>query len=78
MKKYIVFMQDEYNNLYWIGKFRKLSNAIPKINKWLEPYEVQIEELKEYPSTFGMCFDTKIETKNEEIVMIRGFILEEE
>lgn len=77
-KRYIVFMQDEYNNLYWIGEYKNLSDAIPNINEWLEIYNVSIDELTEYPSTFNMCFDKEIETPNEEIVMVRGFILEEE
>jgi hypothetical protein len=71
-------MQDEWNNLYWVGEFTNLSDAIPDINEWLEIYKVSINELNEYPSTFGMCFDTEIETPNEETVMVRGFILEEE
>ena len=77
-KRYIVFMQDEYNNLYWIGEYKNLSSAIPDINEWLKIYNVSIDELTEYPSTFNMCFDKEIETPNEEIVMVRGFILEEE
>lgn len=77
-KRYIVIMQDEWNNLYWVGEFTNLSDAIPDINEWLEIYKVSINELNEYPSTFGMCFDTEIETPNEETVMVRGFILEEE
>lgn len=76
MKKYLVFIQDEWNNLYWIGEFKKLEDALPDINEWLEGYDVSINELKEYVSTFGMCFDREVETPNEEIVMVRGFILE--
>lgn len=77
-KRYIVIIQDEWNNLYYIGEFTNLSDAIPDINEWLETYNVSIDELTEYASTFGMCFDKEIETPDEETVMVRGFILEEE
>ena len=75
IKKYEVIIQDEWNNLYQIGFYDKLEDAIPEINEFLSVYEVEITELKEYPSTFGMCFDTEIETKDENTVMIRGFVL---
>lgn len=76
--KFLVFTQDEYNNNYYIGVFNELKNAIPKINEWLEVYEVQITELTRYPSTFGYCFDKEIITPNEEYVYVRGFILDDE
>ncbi len=74
-KKYIVFMQDEWNNLYLMGFYDKLKDAIPDINDWLKLYNVEIDELEEYPSTLGYAFDKEIETEEGEFVMVRGFIL---
>lgn len=68
-------MQDEWNNLYLIGFYDNLSDAIPEINDWLEIYDVKIDELEEYASTFGYAFDKEIETKDETVLMVRGFIL---
>ena len=76
IKKYEVIIQDEWNNLYQIGFYDRLEDAIPEINEFLSVYEVEITELIEYPSTFGMCFDTEIETKDENTIMIRGFVLD--
>lgn len=75
-KKYLVFTQDEWNNLYYMGTYDDLKDAIPDVNNWLSVYDIQINELEEYPSTFGMCFDKEIETKDEQFLMVRGFILE--
>ena len=81
-KRYIIFLQDIWNNLYWIGEYKSLSDAIPDINNELSGYGVSIDELQEYPSTFNMCFDTEIMTGEDEdsgeSIMIRGFILEED
>lgn len=74
-KKYIVFMQDEWNNLWLMDFYDDLKDAIPDINSWLEVYNVKIDELEEYPSTFGYSFDKEIETPDENILMVRGFIL---
>lgn len=76
--KYIVFTQDEYNNLYFRGIYNDLKNAIPDINDWLDIYNVKIKELNEYPSTFGMCFDKEIEVDESYFVYVRGFILTDE
>lgn len=76
MKKYQVIFQDEYNNLYEVGFYDKLEDSINDINDYLEPYEERIEELEEYVSTFGMAFDREIYTKQDLLVMIRGFIHE--
>lgn len=76
VKKYLVITQDEWNNLYFMGFFDDLKDAIPEVNDWLSIYDVSIDELKEYPSTLGMCFDKEIETPDENVVMVRGFILE--
>ena len=73
--KYLVFVQDEFDNNYYIGVYNKLRNAIPTINKWLEQYDTKIEELNAYDSTFDKCFDKMIETPNNEFIMVRGFIL---
>ena len=75
LKKYEVFIQDEWNNIYLVGFYDNLEDAIPEVNEFLETYNMKIDELKEYPSTFGSCFDKEVETPNGEIVMIRGFIL---
>lgn len=74
-KKYIVFTQDEWNNLYLMGFYDDLKDAIPEVNDWLKIYDVEIDELEEYPSTFGYTFDKEIETKDENFVMVRRFIL---
>lgn len=73
--RYIVFIQDEWNNLWWMGEYCSLKDALPEINNFLEVYDIKIEELLEYSSTFGSTFDTEIETSDGEIIMIRGFIL---
>lgn len=78
MKKYQVFIQDEWNNLWLMGFYNKLNDSIQDINDFLEPYDTKIDELKEYSSTFGSCFDTEVETKTGEFVTIRGFIFDGE
>lgn len=78
MKKYQVIIQDEWNNLYHIGFYDNLSDAIPDVNDWLQSYEASIDELTEYPSTFNMCFDKEIEVYGgESVIYIRGFIFDE-
>lgn len=76
-KKYIVFTQDEWNNNYLMGFYDDLDDAIPDINGWLEIYNLKLEkgDLVEYPSTFGTVFDKELETEDETVLMIRGFIL---
>lgn len=73
-KRYLVIMQDEWNNLYYMGEYKELIDALPDINDFLEAYDIKLDELNEYPSTFGMCFDKDIET-NSGFVMVRGFVL---
>jgi hypothetical protein len=79
MKKYLVILQDVvWNNLYYIGNFDTLEEAIPEINNNL-PEELHITELNEYASTFGMAFDKEIHNEDDEdsdYYMVRGFILE--
>ena len=76
-KKYIVFTQDEWNNNYLMGFYDDLDDAIPDINDWLEIYNLKLEkgDLAEYLSTFGTVFDKELETEDETVLMVRGFIL---
>lgn len=80
MKIYEIIMQDESNNLYLLGFYRDLKDAVEDINEWLSTYDFELEDddLKEYPSTFNMCFDLDLGNFSEELcgVYIRGFILE--
>ena len=69
----MVIMQDEWSNLYYLGEYIELKDALPDINSFLDIYGVSLEDLKEYPSTYGMCFDTEIEIDGG-VVMVRGFI----
>ena len=82
---YEVMMQDEYNNLYLLGFYESLDDAIEDINDFISAYyedgaiPIKKGDLAEYASTFGACFDREIEWKNEDdcpgSIMIRGFIL---
>lgn len=82
---YEVMMQDEYNDLYLLGFYESLDDAIEDINGFISVYDedgaipLKKGDLAEYASTFGSCFDREIEWKNEDdcpgSVMIRGFIL---
>lgn len=82
---YEVVMQDEYDNLYLLGFYRSLDDAVGDVNGFLAAYgddgAVPLEkgDLAEYASTFGTCFDREVEWKNEDdcpgTVMVRGFVL---
>ena len=82
---YEVMMQDEYDNLYLLGFYRSLDDAVGDVNGFLAAYEddgaVPLEkgDLAEYASTFGTCFDREVEWRDEGdcpgTVMVRGFIL---
>lgn len=82
---YEVMMQDEYDNLYLLGLYESLDDAIEDINGFIGMYDddgaIPLEkgDLAEYASTLGTCFDREIEWENEEdcpgAIMIRGFIL---
>lgn len=82
---YEVMMQDEYDNLYLLGFYESLDDAIDDINDFISAYyedgaiPIKNGDLAEYASTFGACFDREIEWKNEDdcpgSIMIRGFIL---
>lgn len=75
MRKFQVIMQDEYNNLYNLGFYDNLEDSIKDINEWLKPYETTIDSLETYVSTFNIAFDKEIETKDGNIIMVRGFTL---
>lgn len=77
LKKYQIIMQDEYDNLYHIGFYDDLMDGIDDVNDWLRVYNVSIEDINEYASTFSTCFDKEIETEDGTIVMIRGFVFED-
>lgn len=82
---YEIVMQDEYNNLYLLGFYEFLDDAIEDINGFISAYDedgaipLKKGDLAEYASTFGTCFDREVEWKNEDdcpgSIMIRGFIL---
>lgn len=81
-KKYLVIVQDEWNNLYYMGEYKELKDSIDDINEFLKVYDVSIksEDLKEYASTFGGAFDLDIgmmyEDRDDLVgIMVRGFIL---
>lgn len=77
MKVYMIFIQDEWDNNIYLGLYKNLETAIPDINNELKTWNMHIDELQEYPSTFGYCFDTVVyDAKEETSVMIRGFILD--
>ena len=77
-------MQDEWNNLYYMGEYKELKQSINDINDFLKVYDAIIKEddLKEYVSTFGTAFDLDIgmmfEDRDDLVgIMVRGFILED-
>lgn len=82
---YEIVMQDEYDNLYLLGFYQSLDDAIEDINGFIGAYDddgaipFKKGDLAEYASTFGSCFDREIEWENEEdcpgTVMVRGFAL---
>mgnify|MGYP003447732292 FL=1 len=62
------------NNLYYLGLYKELQDALPDVNEFLEVYDVSLEELSEYPSTLGTCFDTEVEIDGG-VIMVRGFVM---
>ena len=98
MKKiYEVIFQDEYDNLNQLGWYGDLDDAIDDINGCLEvygdgKYQLKKGDLKEYPGTFGSCFDMGLagffseDAKNEDeenkvygdlqSASVRGFVQE--
>lgn len=77
-RRYLVFIEDEYFNNIYMGVYGKLEDALPDINENLEIYGVKIDELNEYASTFGYCFDKEVEINDGGFIWIRGFILDKE
>lgn len=82
-KRYMILIQDEWNNLYYMGEYSKLEDSIDDINNFLEVYDISItkNDLKEYPGTFGRVFDLDLGMMYEDRedlcgIMVRGFILE--
>ena len=82
---YEVMMQDEYDNLYQLGFYGSLDDAIEDINGFIGAYEddgavpLRKGDIAQYASTFGTCIDRPIEWENEDdcpgCIMVRGFIL---
>lgn len=84
-KRYLVMIQDEWNNLYFMGEYKELKDSIPDINDFLSAYDISIssDDLKEYAGTFGGVFDLDIGMMYEDRddlfgLMVRGFILYDE
>lgn len=81
---YQVMMQDEYDNLYLLGLYASLDDAIPDVNGFIEGYDgakpLAPGELSEYAGTFGSCFDREVEWEDPDecpgCVMVRGFALD--
>lgn len=74
-KRYIVFIQDEWNNNYLMGVYNQLNDSIKDINEHIQPlYNTTIDSLNEYASTFGTCFDQSLDVDEDTSIMIRGFI----
>ena len=78
-------MQDEWNNLYYMGEYKELNDSIQDINDFLSVYDVSIKkgDIKEYASTLGGAFDLDIGMMYEDRedllgIMVRGFILYDE
>lgn len=82
---YEIIMQDECNDLYQLGFYQSLDDAIEDINDFIGAYDddgavhLKKGDLAEYASIFGTCFDREVEWENEEdcpgTVMVRGFAL---
>ena len=83
-KCYLVQLSDGWNNNTFVGVLNSLDTATKHIK---EKYDTELYkdlELKEYPSTFGMAFDTVIaEDEDSESFdgvyhEVRGYILDTE
>ena len=85
---YQVVFEDEYLNLWEVGWYENLDDAIDDLNGfiWEDVFKLQKGDLSVYPSTFGFAFDTCIydialnRHEEEELMdyqgweMIRGFV----
>ena len=91
-KMYQVFVTDEWNNNYLIGFYNNLDDCISEVNKFIdeEKFKLIPGDIKEYASTFGVCFDTSLydillsrdiysEEELEDVsIYIRGFVLDKD
>ena len=59
---YQVVFEDEYLNLFEVGWYENLDDAIDDINGfiWEDAFKLQKGNLSIYPSIFGFAFDTCI------------------
>ena len=59
---YQVVFEDEYLNLWEVGWYENLDDAIDDINKFIyvDEFKLQKGDISVYPSTFGFAFDTCI------------------
>lgn len=60
VKIYQVIVIDLWNNMYNVGYFKNLDDAIPELNTYIsDDLGIKLEpgDIKEYPSTFNMVFD---------------------
>lgn len=79
MKKlYIVQTEDEWNNTTLIGFFTDLKVAEKEIKESYKDFKyIDTLDLKEYPSTFEMQFNTDLEYDEEtgEYLRVFGYII---
>ena len=82
-KRYFVIFQDEWNNLYDVGRYDDLDSSIDDVNMFLEVYNVKLNkgDIREYPSSFNTAFDLDISSLFQDRddlngLMVRGFIFE--
>lgn len=92
-KVYQVFVQDEYNNNYMCGFYNSLDDCIDDVNQYilLDKYKLSKGDIKEYPTTFDLCFDVCLydilldkfgddfeDCNLESSMYIRGFIFDKD
>ena len=75
-KLYEVFIQDEYNNNWWLGWYANLDDSIDDINGFILEDNLKLSKggLQEYMSTLGYCFDREVYDDDGHYYCIRGFI----
>lgn len=74
-KIYEVFVTDLWNNNYLMGFYKNLDDSINDINSMLDDkHKIEKGDIKEYASTFDMCFGTCI----GDILMDKGQLSEED
>lgn len=82
IKKYQIMLQDIWNNLYEIGYYDSLEEALVDINNELEAYNtsVSLETLQtaEHNSPYGGGLDVILYENDDEedgdVIQIRGFL----